>query len=424
MENIQQINIAGFWIPAEVAFNPALAPIDKFLFSLIHILAVERPCDATNKTLSEILNVTPPTISMSVRNLKKYHYVILEYPNQKKRIIRINFLYSEIYKNIRLLKTKKDVNEFLVQKNFAFLNNTSNFLSIINNPISPKGDIDSFNKKESKRFASKTARTPLKTRKQIQKIKNHDLKSYSRQEQEIFLFWGSLGKPFSVHKKSQQPFIVAMKNIQKTLKTYSKQDIKRSIKTYHDLLISKDTGIRLKSLGHLVNLNEFFGFKKVTKDYMKDGNIALQVKSWFQECLPGKDPFLKFQKTKFMQDNYKPITKEIKRLWVQRALGGQKVIFKNQDENSFKRTSKRFVLWWQENSRHLDLPAHERRGPAPCVHYLFDALEFMNNGYKGVHPGWLYNDIMFDGNLPIYFQEQNISISAKPDFKSIKFIDF
>ena len=70
------LNLKGLWIPIEVLTDKNLSDKEKNIYSLIIFLSQEKGyCFCTNKTISELLNVSVTQVSKLVNSLKDKEYI-------------------------------------------------------------------------------------------------------------------------------------------------------------------------------------------------------------------------------------------------------------------------------------------------------------------------------------------------------------
>ena len=73
------LNLKGLWIPIEVLTDKNLSDKEKHIYSLIIFLSQEKQyCFCTNKTISELLNISVTQVSKLVNSLKDKGYINIE----------------------------------------------------------------------------------------------------------------------------------------------------------------------------------------------------------------------------------------------------------------------------------------------------------------------------------------------------------
>ena len=76
---MSNLNLKGLWIPIEVLTDKNLSDKEKHIYSLIIFLSQEKGyCFCTNKTISELLNISVTQVSKLVNSLKDKKYINLE----------------------------------------------------------------------------------------------------------------------------------------------------------------------------------------------------------------------------------------------------------------------------------------------------------------------------------------------------------
>jgi len=234
------------------------------------------------------------------------------------------------------------------------------------------------------------------------------LDSASDEVKDIVRLWNSFGKPFTQHNDPNSKIMMrAIKQIQKHLTSHSLEDIKCSIRQYYELLSSPTTSIHFGIPGHVVGLDELFGFSSFTRDRMKKQTEVSKIKSWFDECLPDKDPVGKYiSEAHTIPDTYPKMTLKFKRIFSKKVLGGLKGQFTSHDEVCFRRASLKMVAFLKIHRGNL-LFGPDERNPLRFVDYVFDAIENQVNGnFTRVTPGWFSNDTLYTKTLPAYLNDQ------------------
>ena len=78
-EKCTRENLKGLWIPIEVLTDKNLSDKEKHIYSLIIFLSQEKGyCFCTNKTISELLNISVTQVSKLVNSLKDKEYINIE----------------------------------------------------------------------------------------------------------------------------------------------------------------------------------------------------------------------------------------------------------------------------------------------------------------------------------------------------------
>ena len=102
---MQNLNLKGIWIPIEILTDKKLSDKEKTIYAIIIYLSRENNyCYCTNKTISELLNITVTQVSRLVNSLKD------------KKYINIEFIYKENSKQVemrKLIPIQKDEDTYL-----------------------------------------------------------------------------------------------------------------------------------------------------------------------------------------------------------------------------------------------------------------------------------------------------------------------
>ena len=88
-EGMSNLNLKGIWIPIEILTDEKLSDKEKIIYAIILYLSKENNyCYLTNKTISELLNVSITQVSKLVNSLKKkgYIYIEIKYKENSKEI--------------------------------------------------------------------------------------------------------------------------------------------------------------------------------------------------------------------------------------------------------------------------------------------------------------------------------------------------
>lgn len=76
---MSNLNLKGLWIPIDVLTDKNLSDKEKHIYSLIIFLSQEKEyCFCTNKTISELLNISVTQVSKLVNSLKDKGYINIE----------------------------------------------------------------------------------------------------------------------------------------------------------------------------------------------------------------------------------------------------------------------------------------------------------------------------------------------------------
>ena len=76
---MSSLNLKGLWIPIEILTDKNLSDKEKHIYSLVIFLSQEKQyCFCTNKTISELLNISVTQVSKLVNSLKTKGYINIE----------------------------------------------------------------------------------------------------------------------------------------------------------------------------------------------------------------------------------------------------------------------------------------------------------------------------------------------------------
>lgn len=76
---MSNLNLKGLWIPIEIFTDKNLSDKEKHIYSLVIFLSQEKQyCFCTNKTISELLNISITQVSKLVNSLKDKGYINIE----------------------------------------------------------------------------------------------------------------------------------------------------------------------------------------------------------------------------------------------------------------------------------------------------------------------------------------------------------
>lgn len=409
----------GVWIPAELYLAKGLSMLEKVLFVEINSLNGEGGCFASNDHFSEHLNVGRTRVSQMISKLKGLNLVEEESFDGRRRVLR------SCYENLDSLKSalketkvclkgnyKADLKETKVsfKRNFKHKKNDKENDKENDNTFRTSKDVLKDVSEETPRILN---RRTSETTPQVVisgRVIPTFLESFGEEALSILKFWNSLGKPLTVHKidPDSKTAIRALKVVRKQLGSDTVEVIKASIRQYHEVLSSSNTCIATGIPGHKVGLDEFFGFNGHTRERIHKQRVPLDIKSWYFECLPSKDPVAKYINPKLrIPDVHPKVTAKFKKFFVEKVLGGVRPSFKEYDETQFRRAAMRAVEFLEENKRKLLLDPAEKRNPVLFVNHIFAALEAQLNGnLSTVTPGWFSSDILYQRTLPAYLYQQ------------------
>ena len=134
---MSNLNLNGIWIPIEILTDEKLSDKEKIIYSIILYLSKKNNyCYLTNKTISELLNISITQVSKLVNSLKDKKYIDIEliYKENSKQVEMRKLIL--INKNTYLTKVK-----YPLQQNF-------------NTPIKEKFKDNKYNNKINNKYNS------------------------------------------------------------------------------------------------------------------------------------------------------------------------------------------------------------------------------------------------------------------------------
>lgn len=76
---MSNLNLKGIWIPVEILTDKKLSDKEKTIYAIVMYLSKENQyCFLTNKTISELLNISVTQVSNLISSLKKKKYIETE----------------------------------------------------------------------------------------------------------------------------------------------------------------------------------------------------------------------------------------------------------------------------------------------------------------------------------------------------------
>lgn len=147
---MSNLNLKGIWIPIEILTDEKLSDKEKIIYSIILYLSKENNyCYLTNKTISELLNISITQVSKLVNSLKDKKYIDIE------------LIYKENSKQVemrKLIPTSKNKDTYLIKVKYPLQQN-------FNPPIEEKfKDNKNINKCNSTRQDYKKSRANFEQR--------------------------------------------------------------------------------------------------------------------------------------------------------------------------------------------------------------------------------------------------------------------
>ena len=134
---MSNLNLKGIWIPIEILTDEKLSDKEKIIYSIILYLSKENNyCYLTNKTMSELLNISITQISKLVNSLKDKIY------------INIELIYKKNSKQVemrKLIPTSKNKDTYLTKVKYPLQQN-------FNPPIEEKFKDNKYNNKNISKY--------------------------------------------------------------------------------------------------------------------------------------------------------------------------------------------------------------------------------------------------------------------------------
>ena len=136
---MSNLNLKGIWIPIEILTDEKLSDKEKIIYAIILYLSKENYyCYLTNKTISELLNISITQVSKLVNSLKDMKYIDIE------------LIYKENSKQVemrKLIPTSKNKDTYLTKVKYPLQQN-------FNPPIEEKFKDNKYNNKNINKYNS------------------------------------------------------------------------------------------------------------------------------------------------------------------------------------------------------------------------------------------------------------------------------
>ena len=136
---MSNLNLKGIWIPIEILTDEKLSDKEKIIYAIILYLSKENNyCYLTNKTISELLNISITQVSKLVNSLKD------------KKYINIELIYKKNSKQVemrKLIPTSKNKDTYLTKVKYPLQQN-------FNPPIEEKFKDNKYNNKNINKYNS------------------------------------------------------------------------------------------------------------------------------------------------------------------------------------------------------------------------------------------------------------------------------
>ena len=132
---MSNLNLKGIWLPIEILTDEKLSDKEKIIYAIILYLSKENSyCYLTNKTISELLNISITQVSKLVNSLKD------------KKYIDVNLIYKENSKQVEMRKLIPiNKNTYLTKVKYPLQQN-------FNTPIEEKFKDNKYNNKNINKY--------------------------------------------------------------------------------------------------------------------------------------------------------------------------------------------------------------------------------------------------------------------------------
>lgn len=234
--------------------------------------------------------------------------------------------------------------------------------------------------------------------------------AYPEDVERLFDYWNGLGPPITQHRRDTKTYHNSCKKLLTALEMNTLKRILTSMHNYYELITDPSNNIAHKASiglpGCKVNLIEFFGFDKRTKESMKLRKINLPIKSWFDECVKNKSAVLEKKFGMFIEDPYPDISDRFRKLWFKKMEVGK---INATGENKIRKAAVMFKDFMEANLDGMILGTREKRYIHELVDYVFDAIdEDVRGDWLVVTVGWLCSKRTYNIRLPFYLSRMGI----------------
>lgn len=251
----------------------------------------------------------------------------------------------------------------------------------------------------------------------VRKRYEDDITSYSPDVQNLYELWMSLGSPIKRHKNGSKANHNALCALKKAVKKFPSDKIGDAMLLYHKVINSaQDYKLNIRAPGHLVGLDEFFGFDDFTLTRIDNKNIAYGIQSWFEECSKGELYMERIYGKHKVEDEQPEITTALKKYWKEYI--SKEVPHSPGDEDCFRLAAKRFKEFMKKNRNNVALYDNIDVKKLPRdSKYLYEAIISVTEELHKVTPAWLCSDKMFRKRLPIYLIDQGMMDNEYDDIE-------
>ena len=251
----------------------------------------------------------------------------------------------------------------------------------------------------------------------VRKRYKEDMTAYSPDVQNLYELWMSLGSPIKRHKNGSKANHNALCALKKAVKKFPSDKIGDAMLLYHKVINSaQDYKLNIRAPGHLVGLDEFFGFDDFTLTRIDNKNIAYGIQSWFEECSKGELYMERVYGKHKVEDEQPEITTALKKYWKEYI--SKEVPHSPGDEDCFRLAAKRFKEFMKKNRNNVALYDNIDINKLPRdSKYLYEAIISVTEELHKVTPAWLCSDKMFRKRLPIYLIDQGMMDNEYDDIE-------
>ena len=251
----------------------------------------------------------------------------------------------------------------------------------------------------------------------VRKRYKEDMTAYSPDVQNLYELWMSLGSPIKRHKNGSKANHNALCALKKAVKKFPSDKIGDAMLLYHKVINSaQDYKLNIRAPGHLVGLDEFFGFDDFTLTRIDNKNIAYGIQSWFEECSKGELYMERVYGKHKVEDEQPEITTALKKYWKEYI--SKEVPHSPGDEDCFRLAAKRFKEFMKKNRNNVALYDNIDVKKLPRdSKYIYEAIISVTDELHKVTPAWLCSDKMFRKRLPIYLIDQGMMDNEYDDIE-------
>ena len=134
-------------------------------------------------------------------------------------------------------------------------------------------------------------------------------------------------------------------------------------------------------------------------------------KNLLEECLPGKNPRIKFQKVSPVEDKHPKITAKIIKYYSERVLRTRNMDYTALEISNFRKCSNNFVEMFERNR-------YKSQSATKAFYFvdeIFNCVEKMRGGLDPTKCGvWLFGlDNFFQRNVEPYFKDKSLINSLR-----------